>query len=106
MAPFIATLGMMTLLRGAALVLSNGSPISGFSSDLFGMLGGGYVARLIPVPVVLMLTIFAAFWFVLSRTVFGRHLYATGALPVSQVAARCFLPQNSKATESISGSRT
>jgi ribose transport system permease protein len=77
-APFIATLGMMTLLRGFALVLSNGSPISGFPSNLFAMLGGGYVARLIPVPVVLMLAMFAAFWFVLTRTVFGRHVYATG----------------------------
>ena len=77
-APFIATLGTMTLLRGAALVLSNGSPISGFPSQLFAMLGGGYVARLIPVPVVLMLAMFAVFWFVLRRTVFGRHVYATG----------------------------
>jgi ribose transport system permease protein len=77
-APFIATLGMMTLLRGVALVLSNGSPISGFSSDLFSTLGGGYVARLIPVPVAGMLAMFALFWFVLTRTVFGRHVYATG----------------------------
>jgi ribose transport system permease protein len=77
-APFIATLGMLTLLRGVALVLSNGSPISGFSSHFFAMLGGGYMARLIPVPVVLMLAMFAVFWFVLKRTVFGRHVYATG----------------------------
>jgi ribose transport system permease protein len=77
-APFIATLGMMTLLRGLALVFANGSPISGFSSDFFATLGAGYVARLIPVPVVLMLAMFAVFWFVLGRTVFGRHVYATG----------------------------
>jgi ribose transport system permease protein len=80
-APFIATLGTMTLLRGLALVLSNGSPISDFSSDFFAMLGDGYVARLIPVPVVLMLAMFAVFWFVLRRTVFGRHVYATGGNP-------------------------
>jgi ribose transport system permease protein len=61
-----------------ALVLSNGSPISGFSSDFFAMLGGGYVLRLVPVPVVLMLAMFGVFWFVLTRTVFGRHVYATG----------------------------
>jgi ribose transport system permease protein len=77
-APFIATLGTMTLLRGVALVLSNGSPISDFSSDFFAMLGGGYVLRLVPVPVVLMLVMFGVFWFVLARTVFGRHVYATG----------------------------
>jgi ribose transport system permease protein len=77
-APFIATLGMMTLLRGVGLVLSGGSPISGFSNGTFSLLGGGYVAREIPVPVVLMLAMFVLFWFVLTRTVFGRHVYATG----------------------------
>ena len=77
-APFIATLATMTLLRGVALVLSNGSPITGFSSDFFSLLGGGYLFRLIPVPVVCMLVMFAVFWFVLKKTVFGRHVYATG----------------------------
>ncbi|AUH53551.1 ribose ABC transporter permease [Chromobacterium sp. ATCC 53434] len=77
-APFIATLATMTILRGLALVFSNGSPITGFDSELFSMLGGGYVAGLVPVPVVSMLVLFVAFWFVLKKTVFGRHLYAAG----------------------------
>ncbi|MDR3426667.1 MULTISPECIES: ABC transporter permease [Silvimonas] len=77
-APFIATLGSMTVLRGLSLVFSNGSPITGFNSDFFSMLGGGYVAGLIPIPVVGMLIMFGVFWFVLKKTVFGRHVYATG----------------------------
>ncbi|MCD4484076.1 ribose ABC transporter permease [Chromobacterium vaccinii] len=77
-APFIATLATMTILRGLALVFSNGSPITGFDSELFSMLGGGYVAGLVPVPVVWMLILFIGFWFLLKKTVFGRHLYATG----------------------------
>ncbi|MBN3856863.1 ribose ABC transporter permease [Paraburkholderia sp. Ac-20340] len=77
-APFIATLGSMTVLRGLALVVSNGSPISSFSSDFFSLLGGGYVARLVPIPVVLMLVMFGLFWVLLRKTVFGRHIYATG----------------------------
>jgi ribose transport system permease protein len=77
-APFIATLGTMTLLRGVALVLSNGSPISDFSSRIFSMLGGGYLMHLVPLPVIWMLIAFAFFWFLLSKTVFGRHVYATG----------------------------
>jgi ribose transport system permease protein len=80
-APFIATLGTMTLLRGLALVLSQGSPISGFPSGLFAALGGGYLLREIPLPVVWMLVLFASLWFVLDRTVFGRHVYATGGNP-------------------------
>ncbi|MEM5367006.1 ribose ABC transporter permease [Paraburkholderia azotifigens] len=77
-APFIATLGSMTVLRGLALVVSNGSPLSSFNSDFFSLLGGGYVARLVPIPVVLMLVMFAVFWVLLRKTVFGRHIYATG----------------------------
>jgi ribose transport system permease protein len=77
-APFIATLGTMTLLRGLALVLCQGSPISGFPSGFFAALGGGYLARMIPLPVVWMLVLFAILWFVLDRSVFGRHVYATG----------------------------
>jgi ribose transport system permease protein len=80
-APFIATLGTMTLLRGLALVLCQGSPISGFPSEFFAALGGGYLARMIPLPVVWMLVLFTILWFVLDRTVFGRHVYATGGNP-------------------------
>ncbi|WP_293766293.1 ribose ABC transporter permease [uncultured Aquitalea sp.] len=77
-APFIATLASMTILRGLSLVVSGGSPITGFNSDLFSLLGGGYVAGLIPVPVVWMLVMFGLFAFLLKKTVFGRHVYATG----------------------------
>ena len=77
-APFIATLGTMTILRGLALVLSNGSPVTGINSDFFAMLGGGYVADLIPIPVIWMALMFAVIWFVLKKTVFGRHVYAVG----------------------------
>jgi ribose transport system permease protein len=77
-APFIATLGTMTILRGLALVVSNGSPVTGINSDFFTMLGGGYVANLIPIPVIWMALMFAVIWFVLKKTVFGRHVYAVG----------------------------
>ncbi|GAA5785083.1 ABC transporter permease [Chitiniphilus shinanonensis] len=80
-APFIATLAMMTILRGLTQVFSERSPITGFHSDFFSMLGGGYIAGLIPLPVVVMLILFAVFWFVLKKTVFGRHVYATGGNP-------------------------
>ncbi|MDW5417835.1 ribose ABC transporter permease [Iodobacter sp. CM08] len=77
-APFIATLGTMTVFRGLALVASDGRPITGFNSDFFAMLGGGYIANLIPVPVITTTLAFVALWFVLKKTVFGRHVYAVG----------------------------
>lgn len=77
---FIATLVTMTLLRGATLVFTDGRPIStGFSdaSDAFAWFGTGYVAG-IPVPVWLMLIVFAAAWYLLNHTRIGRYIYALG----------------------------
>ncbi len=77
-APFIATLGTMTVFRGLALVASDGRPITGFNSDFFSMLGAGYIGNLIPVPVITTMIAFVALWFILKKTVFGRHVYAVG----------------------------
>lgn len=78
--PFIATLVAMTLLRGATLVFTDGRPIStGFdeASDMFAWFGTGYIFG-IPVPVFLMVLIFAISFYVLKYTRFGRYIYAVG----------------------------
>ncbi len=74
--PFIATLGMMSVARGAALVLADGRPISPFPAS-FRTLATGHVAGL-PVPVLLMLALYAVAPFVLVRTTPGRYTYAIG----------------------------
>lgn len=74
--PLIATLGMMTILRGLAYVISGGLPIYGIP-DSIKFLGQGYIAG-IPVPVILMAIILVAGWLILTRTVFGRQVYGTG----------------------------
>lgn len=77
---FIATLVTMTLLRGATLVFTDGRPIStGFSdaADAFAWFGTGYVAG-VPVPVWLMVIVFAAAWYLLNHTRIGRYIYALG----------------------------
>jgi ribose transport system permease protein len=74
--PFIATLGMMSVARGAALLASDGRPISGFG-DSFRWLSTGEMARL-PVPVFVMLGVYAVAHFTLRRTKFGRYTYAIG----------------------------
>lgn len=79
-APFIATLATMTIYRGLTLAFTEGRPISGMSnhSDLFDLIGNGYLLRTIPIPVVLMFVVFGIAWFILNRTAFGRHTYAVG----------------------------
>jgi len=74
--PFIATLGMLTIARGATLVYTDGRPITGLP-DAFVWLGAGEIAR-IPVPVVIMTVVFAASYVVLTQTVLGRYIYAIG----------------------------
>jgi ribose transport system permease protein len=74
--PFIATLGMMSVARGTALLLSNGRPISDFP-DALRLLATSRMLG-IPTPVVLMLALYAVAYFVLTRTVFGRYMYAIG----------------------------
>ncbi|OEC82781.1 ribose ABC transporter permease [Photobacterium damselae subsp. damselae] len=77
---FIATLVTMTLLRGVTMVYTDGRPIStGFTdvADSFAWFGTGY-AMGIPVPIWLMVIVFAAAWYLLNHTRFGRYVYALG----------------------------
>ncbi|EOD77883.1 Ribose ABC transport system, permease protein RbsC [Grimontia indica] len=77
---FIATLVTMTLLRGVTMVYTEGRPIStGFTdtADAFAWFGTGYALG-IPVPVWLMVIVFAAVWYLLNHTRFGRYIYALG----------------------------
>ena len=74
--PFIATLGMMSVARGAALVYTGGRSISGFDSS-FRFLATGEVAR-IPVPVLITIGIYLIAAFVLNKTRHGLYVYAIG----------------------------
>ena len=74
--PFIATLGMMSVARGAALLYTQGRPISGFP-DSFRFLATGEVFH-IPMPVIIMGGIYAIAHFLLSHTKLGRYTYAIG----------------------------
>ena len=77
---FIATLVTMTLLRGVTMVYTDGRSIStGFTdtADAFAWFGTGYALG-IPVPVWLMVIVFAAAWYLLNHTRFGRYVYALG----------------------------
>lgn len=74
--PFIATMGMMTIVRGYTLVYTDGRPITGFS-ETFRSIGGGYIG-VVPVPVVIMIVIFIGAWLLLTKNRFGRYIYAIG----------------------------
>ena len=74
--PFIATLGMMSVARGAALLFTEGRPVSGFDEG-FRWLATGSIG-FIPAPVIVMIAIYLVAHIVLTRTTFGRYVYAIG----------------------------
>lgn len=74
--PFISTLGMMSVARGAALLYTDGRPISGFSNE-FRFLATGEILH-IPTPVILMVLVYIIAHIMLNKTKFGRYTYAIG----------------------------
>jgi ribose transport system permease protein len=75
--PFCATLGIMSIGRGLAFVITQGSPISNFS-DQFRFFGAGYLGP-IPVPVIEAVVFALIGGYILGHTPFGRYLYAVGS---------------------------
>lgn len=74
--PLIVTLGTMSIYGGAALVMTGGlsKPLIVGS---FNWLGSGRIGG-VPVPLIIMLVLCIAVWWVMTRTKFGREIYATG----------------------------
>ena len=99
--PFVATLATLTMLSGAAFVVSGGKTISGRAiPEEFGNFarGGiplgewGGVAVSLPNLTVVALVVVLLVWVLLEQTTFGRRLYAIGgnidAAHLSGVAVR------------------
>lgn len=84
--PFIATLGMMTVARGFALIYSN-RPVSGLT-DAYNFIGQGEIFKVIPIPgqsplgipipVIILAVVAIGAHILLNNTRFGRHIYAIG----------------------------
>ena len=66
----------MSVARGAALLFTDGRPISGFTPD-FRYIATGEILY-IPVPVIIMIVVYLIAHFVLTRTKLGRYTYAIG----------------------------
>jgi len=74
--PFIATLGMMSIARGLALVITEGYPISGLPESIR-FIGSGKIYG-IPMPVMVVIILFFVSHIVLTKTKLGRYTYAIG----------------------------
>lgn len=73
---FIASLGMMTVGRGFALIYTNGRPVSNLTPSL--TILGGKVFDVIPMPVIIYFIMIIVSFVLLNYTRFGKNTYAIG----------------------------
>lgn len=83
--PMITTLATMTILRGVTYIVTGGVAVFGLPS-VFSWLGAGRIITtenhptgLIPVVTLFTIVVVALMHILLSKTVFGRHVYACGS---------------------------
>lgn len=76
--PFVATLGMQMVLRGLALVATNAKPIYLMEGN-FKSFAQYKLFGIIQFPVLYMIFLGVISWFILRKTVIGRHLFAVGS---------------------------
>lgn len=79
--PFIITLGMTQVARGAAMLFTDGRPINNFSAS-FKFIGQGYVFG-IPMPIFIFVFLIIVSYIFLHRASFGRYVLATGGNPLA-----------------------
>ncbi len=79
--PFIATLGMMSIARGLAYLITKGATLPIPDSNFTRVLGSGMVSLpgvALPVPVLLLVVFALMFHLFMARTRYGREIYAMG----------------------------
>jgi len=74
---FITSLGLLTVLRGGAYLITTGFPIAAYP-QWFGYLGSGHILNIFPFQALVLLLVFFILFVVLNYTEFGRSVYAVG----------------------------
>ncbi|MDU4861143.1 MAG: ABC transporter permease [Terrisporobacter othiniensis] len=72
----IATMAMVTIVRGILLMITGGYPITQ-TIPMLDSLGNGYFLG-IPMPVIVFILVVIVSYIVLTQTKFGRHVYSVG----------------------------
>lgn len=77
--PFIATLATAAIMTGIVMTYTEGNSVTASGIDpAFKYIGGGYVG-IVPIPAIVMMVIAVLFWWIMSKTTYGRYVYATGS---------------------------
>ncbi len=79
--PFVVTLAMQSICRGASYLLANGKPVP-LENDAFTTIGNGTLWG-VPLPAIYMVVGFVLLYLFLTKTRTGRHVYAVGGNPTA-----------------------
>ncbi len=86
--PFISTMAMLNIARGATFLLSGGVPISGLPEEVrfwgagdLPLASVGEQQVVFPMAMLVVIVFYLAFWVLLEHTPFGHHVYAVGGNP-------------------------
>lgn len=74
--PMIVTLATLQILKGISYIITGAIPVYGFTSD-FKVIGQGYIGP-IPIPIIIMIALYALAYIVLKYTKFGQSIYGIG----------------------------
>lgn len=74
--PMIVTLATLQILKGISYIITGAIPVYGFTSD-FKVIGQGYIGP-IPIPIIIMIALYAIAYIVLKYTKFGQSIYGIG----------------------------
>lgn len=78
----IATIGTMFIWRGIGYTLTNGESILAIN-PVIDYIGRGFVFKVIPFPIVLMVVVFVITYVVMNHSKWGRKIYAIGSNPLA-----------------------
>ena len=75
--PFIATLGMQTIVYGACQIITNNQPMGGFKASYL-KVALGSVLNVLPYLAIFAVVVGVYFWFLYNKTRHGKYMYAIG----------------------------
>ena len=75
--PFVVTLGSMSIVKGVALLITGGIPVTRLGKS-FNIIGNSKLLG-IPIPVLIMIALTLIFGFILSKTKLGTRIFAVGS---------------------------
>jgi len=83
---FVVTFGMMSIVRGGALLVTQGQSVMITKHPEFAILNNGKILA-IPVPFIIVLTVLVVLYVILHHTPFGRHTCAIGGNRAAAIAS-------------------